>query len=285
MMNCTNSTIEYTKLYDAAAANSTTWHANVCATSGCTNITWRYNEIYNHQVEGIMWISGGASNWYIYGNVWHDGMTGVSRVLEAQDGVEGPIYFYNNTISNVTMSVRTANNGTYAAGSQGRNNIYWLSSGPGLPSDDYDFSNGALSETHGIGGGPNPFVNYSGKDYHLTATIGAKAPRDKGVALGNPYDLDMDGHTRGADGTWDMGAYEYATSGIKMQNANCKTQNYPAQPGLINPIQAGDLVKFLSADINAKICDLQGKIISASNVGRAGCVYCSPTNSSGKSSS
>jgi len=103
LMNCYNTTIEYTKMYDSGAANSVTYHANVCATSGCTNITWRYNEIYNHQVEGIMCIFGGAANWYIYGNVWHDGMTGVSRVLEVQDGVEGPMFFYDNTVVNVAL--------------------------------------------------------------------------------------------------------------------------------------------------------------------------------------
>ena len=217
LMNCYNTTIEYTSLYDSGAANSTTWHANVCATSGCTNITWRYNQIYNHQVEGIMCITGGAANWYIYGNVWHDGMTGVSRVLEVQDAVQGPFYFYNNTVVNVPMGNRTANGGTYAAGSQARNNIYWASAPGGLPDNDYDFADISLitilTEPHGIGLGLNPFANYSGHDYHIVSTSGLLLPRNKGVALGAPFNMDMDGNLRGADGAWDIGAYEYNAGG------------------------------------------------------------------------
>jgi len=211
LMNCYNSTLEYTKLYDSGAANSTTYHANVCATSGCTNFTWRYNEIYNHQVEGIMCIFGGSANWYIYGNVWHDGMTSVSRILEVQDGVEGPMYFYNNTVVNVGMSVRTANGGSYATGSQGLNNIYWNSGGPGIGNDDYDFCNGTLSEaeTHGIANGSNPFVNYSAQNYQIISNVSSTLPRNKGVALSAPFNLDLNGNVRGADGAWDIGAYEF----------------------------------------------------------------------------
>ena len=216
LMNCYNTTIEYTKMYDSAAANSVTYHANVCATSGCTNITWRYNEIYNHQVEGIMCIFGGAANWYIYGNVWHDGMTGVSRVLEVQDGVEGPMFFYNNTVVNVPMGNRTANGGTYAAGSQARNNLYWNSGAGGLPDNDYDFINGSLSETHGIANGSNPFVNYSGQNYHIISNLSSTLPRNKGAGLTTPFNLDLDGNVRGSDGTWDIGAYEYNTGSSDM---------------------------------------------------------------------
>src|SRR5262249_38726102 len=190
LMHVDSSTIEYTKMYDSAAANSTTYHANVCATASSTNITWRYNEIYNHQVEGIMFIFGGSANWYIYGNLWHDGMTGVARVLEAQDGVEGPFYFYNNTIVNVGTSIGVANGGHYMPGSRGRNNIYWNTTVPGtpgfgqayagLPDNDYDFSNLTLYEAHGVSNGSNPFVSTNTRDYHLVANIGATYPRDEG---------------------------------------------------------------------------------------------------------
>jgi hypothetical protein len=208
LMNVNDSTIEYTKMYDSGAVNSTTYHANVCATSNSKNVTWRYNEIYNHQVEGIMYIFGGAGAWYIYGNVWHDGMTSVSRCVEAQDGVEGPIYFYNNTVANVTMGLRTANGGSYAAGTQGRNNIYWNSSATGLPDSDYDFSNSGLSESHGVGNGANPFVNLAGQNYRI---VSASGPVNKGTPLGPPFNRDLDGNIRGSDGTWDIGAFEFGT--------------------------------------------------------------------------
>ena len=169
-------------------------------------MTWRYNEIYNHQVEGIMCIFGGSAYWYIYGNVWHDGMTGVSRVLEAQDGVEGPFYFYNNTIANVVMAIRTANGGSYAAGSIGRNNIYWNSAtGGGLPDNDYDFANSATGDTHGVNNGSNPFVNSAAQNYHIVTTTSSTLPRGRGTPLSAPYNMDFDGNAFTTP--WDIGAY------------------------------------------------------------------------------
>jgi hypothetical protein len=50
----------------------------------------------------------------------------------------------------------------------------------------------------------DPFLDASGLDFHLQQ---ATAP---GAALGAPYDQDPDGKARGADGTWDRGAFEYA---------------------------------------------------------------------------
>jgi hypothetical protein len=239
LINCYNSTFEYCKIYDSAAANSGQFHANVCATSSSTNVTFRFNEIYNHQVEGIMFIFGGAANWYIYGNVWHDGMTGVSRVLEAQDGIEGPFYFYNNTIANVGTSIGTVNGGFYMPGSRGRNNIYWNTTVPGtpgfqqayagLPDNDYDFSNLAFFEPHAITNGANPFVSTNARDYHLVANIGANYPRDKGLTLNSNFRIAFDGNVRGADGSWDIGAYEFGSAAALTNNLTLPSGN-PAAP-------------------------------------------------------
>ena len=57
----------------------------------------------------------------------------------------------------------------------------------------------------------DPFTNSTTDDYHIIATIGTSFPRDKGTNLGAPYNVDRDGCTRGSDGTWDVGAYEYAS--------------------------------------------------------------------------
>ena len=48
----------------------------------------------------------------------------------------------------------------------------------------------------------DPFVDAAGLDFHLAT---ATAP---GSSLGAPYDHDPDGVTRGADGSWDRGAFE-----------------------------------------------------------------------------
>ncbi len=54
----------------------------------------------------------------------------------------------------------------------------------------------------------NPVIAYpaAGFDYHLAAATAA------GIALTAPYNQDMDGLTRGVDGTWDLGAYEFGGS-------------------------------------------------------------------------
>jgi hypothetical protein len=187
-------------------------------------MTFRYNNIYNWAVEGILMLGPNNQpgfNWYIYGNLWHDGFPdpATPRVLTCQDTVQGPVYFYNNTVVNAYEGV-AFEGGSWASGSQGRNNIYYniwggLSSSPteSLPDDDYDFSDRSQGNnfgdgTHDIANGNQPFVNI-GVNYHIVGTMGAGYPRDKGLALGAPFNMDMDGNVRGADGAWDIGAYEF----------------------------------------------------------------------------
>ena len=40
-------------------------------------------------------------------------------------------------------------------------------------------------------------------NFHLTSAT------NNGISLPSPFNMDMDGKTRGSDGTWDRGAYEY----------------------------------------------------------------------------
>ena len=49
----------------------------------------------------------------------------------------------------------------------------------------------------------NPFVGWTNSNFRLTA------PTQSGAALPAPFNIDPDGNVRGADGTWDRGAYEY----------------------------------------------------------------------------
>ena len=50
----------------------------------------------------------------------------------------------------------------------------------------------------------NPFVDYLVNDFHITSEI-------NGYSLPSLYNTDMDGNVRGADGVWDIGAYEYVS--------------------------------------------------------------------------
>ena len=47
------------------------------------------------------------------------------------------------------------------------------------------------------------FVNYAGDDFRLASATTA------GESLASPFNADLLGNTRGVDGTWDRGAYEY----------------------------------------------------------------------------
>src|SRR5262249_9372578 len=59
---------------------------------------------------------------------------------------------------------------------------------------------------HSVFGSANPFVNVSASDFHLTAASAA------GLTLPAPYNADLSGNSRGADGLWDRGAYEFLGS-------------------------------------------------------------------------
>jgi hypothetical protein len=57
----------------------------------------------------------------------------------------------------------------------------------------------------------NPFVDSDNDNYRLAE------PTAMGKVLNDPYDVDMDGNLRGADGIWDRGAYEYIDSSTAPQ--------------------------------------------------------------------
>ena len=224
----TDTTIDHCLIYDIWACQTTNGnlcqqHDNVCITYNTTNITFSNNQIWNWATEGIG-LFGPATNWWIYGNVWHDDGTNsngeTGRVLESQVTTNGPIYFYNNTVANVWMGIRSDGASHYTLDSRGCNNLYWnvLIPESGFPTNDYDFSNWSLAlynEPHGVGNGAYPFVAPLGaypfvstNNFHILATVGPNYPSHKGVSLPSPYNIDLDGNVRGADGAWDIGAYQ-----------------------------------------------------------------------------
>ena len=217
-----NFMVEHCKLYSNLTGSTSTYHPNVWQTVGCTNVTVRYCEIYNWQAEGIMMDFCATSdalnvNWYIYGNVWHDaigGNTGGSaRIVESQYNPNGPVYLYNNTFVGMIIGVNLANGGSWNSSNASTNNIYIQTGGShgfGKGHDDYDLSDVANSETHGIGGATSGiFVNFAAQNYQIVSNIAAAYPRNKAAALPAQYANDFNGNIRGADGAWDIGAYEY----------------------------------------------------------------------------
>jgi hypothetical protein len=206
-----NLIIEHNRFADSADSTpgNPNCHPNVIAEQDSTNVSFRYNEVTNWEVEGIMACPNGgcSSSWDIYGNFWHDPMPGsYPRVLEAQGNSNGPYHVYNNTFVNLYyICANTGNGGSFAPGTQGRNNVFWGNNfaNCGLPSDDYDYSDKSLSgEANGQGSASNIFASVSSKDFHLTTHT------KPGLNLGSPYNLDYDGNPRM---TWDRGAWEFSS--------------------------------------------------------------------------
>jgi hypothetical protein len=199
---------EHNKLYDNVVGNPASWHPNLWVSlENEVNVTWRYNEVWNWEVEGIMMCPNGPGctpddQWFIYGNVFRDATpNSTSRVLEAQYETQGSVFLYNNTFANLEMILGTHGNGGNFSGGTAANNIVWKSNG--------GFDGWGISESHNLTPSGDPFVDSAGGDYHLAP---GSAPVDAGVTIpaasGQTFDLDKDGSTRGADGHWDVGAYE-----------------------------------------------------------------------------
>lgn len=141
-------------------------------------------------------------NWEIYGNViWNDkqiqhtggcivvGGNGTSWAGSSASNVK----IYNNTIAGITDNSAPyilINGGT---GNEVRNNL--LYDCDGTPSFSPNTSSNGEEAS-------DPFVDYTGFDFRLVAPI-------PGTDLPSPYNVDILGNTRGVDGDFDRGAYEY----------------------------------------------------------------------------
>jgi parallel beta helix pectate lyase-like protein len=215
-------TFDHCQFYDNVAGNGSAGHGNMVQYAGNDNITFRYNEWWNWSVEGIMvWTPSKAL--YVYGNVFHDAdNSGYPSVIQANNTTAGPLFFYNNTIANVSgyCVFRPANAIGWTTDSQARNNLYWNSDVcvQVAPSSDYDAyyddlasmnqsklgisetTTVAQAEAHSAELSPTPFVAEPTGDFHLTANTPG------GQDVGAPYNVDKDGNPRT---TWTRGAYEY----------------------------------------------------------------------------
>jgi hypothetical protein len=206
--------------YNCVARNKCTpaWHSEAVSSRGCTRITYRYNWWENIQGTGIiMHMSGDATDWAVYGNVFLDtgkpplGSTAHGVVADNQNGSAKRIKIYNNTIVGIrgicsgfrffkgAGEIEVANNLWYDCKARAHmsrlthdHNTYIRTKPPGKKTRAHD----KVLEDH-------PFKNPGKSDFHLTR------PTAPGKKLPAPYDKDMFGNPRGADGVWDRGAFEF----------------------------------------------------------------------------
>jgi len=206
------STVEYTFIANSRNSGGAA-HSNVAFIGGGTNdLTWRYNYAKNFDDEGffITWFSSkvGPSNVKIYGNVFYSPGTVNPRGIELRQSDSSGDAAYSNIIVNNNTFVNLSTGGIVdRAGESGSpsgnctsctatNNI---SVSAGNQFVHMTSSNNTDDSTS------SRFVSV-GTDFHLTGALA-------GTTLASPYTTDLLGNTRGADGTWDRGAYEFCSGG------------------------------------------------------------------------
>jgi hypothetical protein len=204
-----NAIYDHIEMFDIGAANWADYHPNGIYTSGANDVTVRYSKFHkgpngNGCGEGIFFEqSGGSSNWKIYGNVFYDlDYSGLKALNIAS--LAANIKIFNNTFDNILIPLYKTEAGC-TSGAETRNNLFYASSPENC---------GTMTNNLVISSSPNPFVNRGTHDYHIVSTTGTNYPRNAGAALTQDgyINYDIDGKQRGADGAWDIGAYEYGSS-------------------------------------------------------------------------
>lgn len=216
--NWTGCTVQYSDI--DTMAQTTDEHEDIIFSYPIKNFTFRYNTVWGSPNDGIFFY-GNEINTEIYGNVfYHSG----GALITFYEGFTHNVFIYNNVFENDgtfgdyqpawltfagTMTGEIANNVWENVNKNGScpicsYNAYSLSGNASGETGSFTYTKGTqfVSESSG-----NPLA----ANFHLTAA-GVTAFANKGKALSVPYNMDADGNIRGADGGWDVGAYEYHTS-------------------------------------------------------------------------
>jgi hypothetical protein len=196
--------------------------------SSCNNGIIRNN--YFKRVEGtggVFFYDDAHSNFDVYGNVFRatsfgNGHIGVNVHVDTPDAAVNNVRYYNNTHDNLGTG---GNGGAYplvGTGNSLRNNIWYRFTELAGISGDYNYhsdcdfgfgytpaSNDSTVFEDGSGKHStitsSPFVDAANEDYRLASAI---AGLDTDVG-----ETDADGNTRGQDGVFDRGAFEYDSGG------------------------------------------------------------------------
>jgi hypothetical protein len=190
-----DSTIEHTTFGPRSGSGSE--HGDAMEIFGTNpNIVLRYcNFDWNGQQ--VFFGAGSTNNgWEIYGTVFHDGTSssGVGIHPKNQSDTRGSLTLYNNTFHNLS---RAHDITSYFSGTA-KNNLYC-----GCGSKGY----GGLSSSNNADVSSSSFVSASSDNYRLASGT------TSGATLSSTYKYDPDGKTRGSDGNWDVGAFEYGPGG------------------------------------------------------------------------
>jgi len=219
LLTGSNETIEHSYLQN----NGGQQHSEMIDAANTQNLIIRYNVLDNLVCcDGTTYIepqvNGGLvpNGLYIYGNI--------IKATRSDEGTNNPsllsstsgervlnVFIYNNTIYGLhgaSPQVGFADTGVRGDNASStitvRNNIWHANT------YDPTFQSVQVQDHNILNTGGVSFVNAGAGDFHLAQATAA------GVALSAPYNLDPDGNVRGADGTWDLGAFEFRTGGADM---------------------------------------------------------------------
>jgi hypothetical protein len=227
--NWQNLTVDHS--YMARNTSTPAIHGELLSMTDSTNVIWSHNVM--EDIEGTGFIvginDGVAANWKIFGNVFlhtpayhadtgrkaghNKGVTGVVFVANdsSNNNTANNLQFFNNTMINIdgTWSGVVIQKGT---GNEVRNNVWYNSvrtanSFSGVISNNWYFNtvqDGDSTSTKTVcTSNCDIFKSLATRDFRLKTGIGG------GLALLAPFNVDTYGVLRGADGSWDRGAFEF----------------------------------------------------------------------------
>jgi len=160
--------------------------------------------------------SGSLGGTKVYNNIFNPNFDTPEGIVSGSGGYAAiNDTIYGNTIINSTATILLQDSGSSSgSGNIVKNNLFYNSNGGPSTATNIDvgynayfLSSGYYASQPGIQvSSGNPFVNLSSGDYRLAVATAT------GVTLSSPYNVDILGNARGADGTWDRGAYEFVGS-------------------------------------------------------------------------
>jgi hypothetical protein len=229
--------------YMARNASTPAVHGEMLSMTDSDGVTFSNNVI--EDIEGTAVFAGLnnglASNWKIFGNTFTHtaAFVAMNRYPVHTGGITGIVFcandssnantcnnflYYNNTAVNIQglWSGVIIQKGT---GNVVQNNIWYNSvrtgSTDGTPGNNFYINTIADGDTSAskvvCTSNCSIFVDPANTDFHLNAATAT------GTALAAPYNTDPDSITRGSDGTWDRGAFEFGGTQATMLPPTLRT--------------------------------------------------------------
>lgn len=233
LVSAPNGVVEYSVFErnghaQVAQAYSPSEHSEVVHLLG-GDLIFRYNFLRDQRSTGGLIIAGDNASMKVYGNVfagtgyWTANDSGDSNgILNGNSNYTGlDVLVYNNTFVDIDHGAAVVSVGGSYIRRIVRNNLFYsvknfsgtaLSIG-GTRSHNWFFDSGTQSEANIQNGTGDPFVNRASKNYDLAAATDVAD-----TSIGSEFNTDLDGATRGSDGTWDRGAFEFTAGGIPLLN-------------------------------------------------------------------